>query len=154
MEHEDEISAKEYYDELYERYKKGSACLDDEFLKKHKCLMFTFDYYELGENSIFRRKYDNLKHLCYTGLGYRRSLFFPTIRPIPFKFENGHVVGNIFDHMRFCSQIKYIKQFIENHINDDIEKCNWFDIENKVVAKISQEEIEKVEHLFKITRLF
>ena len=134
---------RSYFNEFYRICKEESICLNDEYFKKDKDFMFTCSY-RFGNFSVLR--------LCHNLREYCKLNFYP-LKPKSFKLENGHIVGSVFDYIRFRSIIKHMKQFIEENINIDIDKAGYDDIEYKVIAKISQEEIEKVENIFKITKL-
>ena len=112
-----------------------SLCLDEEQFKKEKLFTFVHHYYFSG--ILAQRMCDNLRQFCNSKLFCRH----------PFKLKDGYIVGSIFDYMKFCSIVKRIKQFIDKHIDNDSN------VEYRIIAKISKEEIEKVENRFKIRLL-
>lgn len=120
---------------LEEMYRNLSLCLDEEQFKKEKLFVFVYNYYFSG--ILAQRMCDNLRQLC-------NSKFFCRH---PFKLKDGYIIGFVMDYIRFRSLVKRIKQFIEKHINDNSN------VEYRIIAKISKEEIEKMKNRFKIRLL-
>lgn len=120
---------------LEEMYRNLSLCLDEEQFKKEKLFVFVYNYYFSG--ILAQRMCDNLRQLC-------NSKFFCRH---PFKLKDGYIIGSVMDYIRFRSLVKRIKQFIEKHINDNSN------VEYRIIAKISKEEIEKMKNRFKIRLL-
>lgn len=130
-----ELKRYNKYEALLKEYREKSLCLDEEQFKKEKLFAFVYNYYFSG--IFIKRMCDNLRQFCHSKFFCRR----------PFKLKDGYIVGSIFEHKRFCSIVKRIKQFIDKYIDDDSN------VEYQVIAKISKEEIEKVENRFKIRLL-
>lgn len=120
---------------LEEMYRNLSLCLDEERFKKEELFVFAHSYYFSG--ILAQRMCDNLRQFCNSKLFCRH----------PFKLKDGYIIGSIFDYMKFCSIVKRIEQFIDKYIDNDSN------VEYKIIAKISKEEIEKVENRFKIRLL-
>ena len=131
------MKSKQYNERiaLFEKkYRDISLCLNKEQFKKEKLFIFVYNYYFSG--ILAQRMCDDLRQLC-------NSKFFCHH---PFKLKNGYVIGSIFDYIKFCSTIKHIEQFINKHIDDDSN------VEYRIIAKISKEEIEIIKNKFKITK--
>lgn len=133
-----ELKRYNKYEALLKEYREESLCLDDDKLLKENLFLFVYDYHVTGIGG--RRLVHNLKEYC-------RLNFLPRIiKPKAFKVEKGYIIGSLFDSIRFYRKIKKIEKFIEKNINGP---C----IDDKVVAEISKEEIEKMKNRFKIRLL-
>ena len=79
---------------------------------------------------------------------YCRIDYLPErFKPKAFKVEKGYIIGSLFDSIRFYRKIKKIEKFIEKNINS-------YCIDDKAVAEISKEEVEKMKNRFKIRLLW
>ena len=127
------IEAEKRFEEIY---RKQSLCLDDERFKKEERFLFVYIYYIAG---IFaQRMCSNVKELCG----------FWAFKKCSFKLKDGYIIGSVFDYIRFRSMVKRINRFIETTLKNESKS------DDIIIAKISQEEIEKVKDKFKITKLF
>ena len=123
---------------LLKEYREESLCLDEDKLLKEDLFLFVYDYYAAGEGG--RRMVHNLREYC-------RINYLPGwIKPTAFKIVKGYIIGSLFDSIRFYRKIKKIEKFIERNINS-------FCLDDKAVAEISKEEIEKMKNRFKIRLL-
>lgn len=126
------------YKALLKEYREESLCLDEDKLLKEDLFLFVYDYYAAGEGG--RRMVHNLREYC-------RINYLPGwIKPKAFKIVKGYIIGSLFDSIRFYRKIKKIEKFIERNINS-------FCLDDKAVAEISKEEIEKMKNRFKIRLL-
>lgn len=131
-----EITRRDVYEATSKEYRKESLCLDEDKFLKEDLFLFVYDYYVAG--IIGRRMVHNLREYCRTNCLPR------WFKPKAFKVVKGYIIGSLLDSIRFYRKIKKIEKFIEKNINS---LC----IEDKVVAEISKEEIEKMKNRFRIT---
>lgn len=134
------MESKRYnvYEALSKKYREESLCLDEDKLLKEDLFLFVYDYYAAG--IIGRRMVHNLREYCR--IDYLPERF----KPKAFKVVKGYIIGSLFDSIRFYRKIKKIEKFIEKNINS-------YCLDDKVVAEISKEEIEKMKNRFKIRLL-
>lgn len=126
------------YEALSKEYREESLCLDEDKLLKEDLFLFVYDYYAASVGG--RRMVHNLREYC-------RINYLPErLKPKAFKVVKGYIIGSLFDGIRFYRKIKKIEKFIEKNINGP---C----VDDKVVAEISKEEIEKMKNRFKIRLL-
>lgn len=134
-----EIKRCDVYKSCLKEYRKESLCLDEDKLLKEDLFLFVYDYYAAGV--IGRRMVHNLREYCR--IDYLPERF----KPKAFKVEKGYIIGSLFDSIRFYRKIKKIEKFIEKNINS-------YCIDDKAVAEISKEEVEKMKNRFKIRLLW
>lgn len=126
------------YETLLKEYREESLCLDDDKLLKENLFLFVYDYHIAGIGG--RRLVHNLKEYC------RINYLSERIKPKAFKIVKGYIIGSLIDGIRFYRKIKKIEKFIEKNINS-------YCLDDKVVAEISKEEVEKMKNRFKIRLL-
>lgn len=126
------------YKTLLKEYREESLCLDEDKLLKEDLFLFVYDYYAAGEGG--RRMVHNLREYC------RINHLPERFKPKAFKIVKGYIIGSLFDSIRFYRKIKTIEKFIEKNTNSVY-------LEDKAVAEISKEEIEKMKNRFKIRLL-
>ena len=127
------------YKALLKEYREESLCLDEDKLLKEDLFLFVYDYYAAGVGG--RRMVHNLREYC-------RINYLPErLKPKAFKIVKGYIIGSLFDSIRFYRKIKKIEKFIEKNTNS-------LYLDDKAVAEISKEEIEKMKNRFKIRLLW
>lgn len=131
-----EITRYDVYKSILKNYREESLCLDEDKLLKEDLFLFVYDYYAAGVGG--RRMVHNLREYC------RINHLPERFKPKAFKVVKGYIIGSLFDSFRFYRKIKTIEKFIERNINS-------FCLDDKAVAEISKEEIEKMKNRFRIT---